>query len=136
MSPNTRRHRPDSAKLGQSRPIAPQAAALFYHNLLAADPALTPLFRGDMIKQGHKLTRMPGAAVSKLDDLDTLVPILQSPAKRCGGGAKEALYPTVGAALLQTPAQGLGADFTPPVREAWAAVYSLVADVMIRAAHN
>jgi hemoglobin-like flavoprotein len=45
-------------------------------------------------------------------------------------------YATVGAALLKTLEQGLGDDFTPPVREAWAAVYGLVADVMIQASHN
>lgn len=118
-------------------PIAPQAAALFYQNLFAADPALKPLFRGDMTEQGHKLTQMLGAAVSKLDDLDTLVPVLQSLAKRhVGYGVKEADYQTVGAALLQTLEQGLGDDFTPPVRAAWAEVYGLVAAVMTQAAQN
>jgi len=118
-------------------PIAPQAAALFYQNLFAAEPALRPLFKGDITEQGHKLTQMLGAAVSKLDDVDTLVPILQSLAKRhVGYGVKQAHYDTVGAALLKTLEQGLGDDFTPPVREAWAAVYGLVADVMTQAAHN
>ena len=118
-------------------PIAPQAAALFYQNLFAADPALRPLFTGDMTEQGHKLTQMLGAAVGKLDDLDTLVPVLQSLARRhVGYGVQDAHYQTVGAALLKTLEQGLGDDFTPPVREAWAAVYGLVADVMIRASRN
>jgi methyl-accepting chemotaxis protein len=118
-------------------PIAPQAAALFYQNLFAADPALRPLFKSDMTEQGHKLTQMLGAAVSKLDDLEALVPVLQSLAKRhIGYGVQEQHYTTVGAALLKTLEQGLGDDFTPPVREAWAAVYGLVADVMIQASRN
>jgi hemoglobin-like flavoprotein len=118
-------------------PIAPQAAALFYQNLFAADPALRPLFKSDMTEQGHKLTQMLGAAVSKLDDLEALVPVLQSLAKRhIGYGVQAEHYATVGAALLKTLEQGLGDDFTPPVREAWAAVYGLVADVMIQASHN
>lgn len=118
-------------------PIAPQAAALFYQNLFAADPALRPLFKSDMTEQGHKLTQMLGAAVGKLDDLDTLVPILQGLAKRhVGYGVQAEHYTTVGAALLKTLEQGLGDDFTPPVREAWAAVYGIVADVMIRASQN
>jgi methyl-accepting chemotaxis protein len=118
-------------------PIAPQAAALFYQNLFTADPALQPLFRGDMVEQGRKLTQMLGAAVAKLDDLETLAPVLQELAKRhVGYGAQAEHYATVGAALLTTLEQGLGEDFTPPVRKAWAEVYGLVAEVMIRAAHN
>jgi hemoglobin-like flavoprotein len=118
-------------------PIAPQAAALFYQNLFAADPALRPLFKGDMTEQGHKLTQMLGAAVSKLDDLEALVPVLQSLAKRhVGYGVQAEHYAIVGAALLKTLEQGLGDDFTPPVREAWVAVYGLVAEVMIRASQN
>jgi len=118
-------------------PIASQAAALFYQNLFAADPTLRPLFKSDMTEQGHKLTQMLGAAVSKLDDLEALVPVLQALARRhVGYGVQEQHYTTVGAALLKTLEQGLGADFTPPVREAWAAVYGLVADVMIQASHN
>jgi hemoglobin-like flavoprotein len=118
-------------------PIAPQAAALFYQNLFAADPALRPLFKGELTEQGHKLTDMLGAAVSKLDDLDMLIPVLQSLARRhVGYGVQEQHYTTVGAALLKTLEQGLGDDFTPPVREAWAEVYGLVADLMTQAAHN
>jgi methyl-accepting chemotaxis protein len=118
-------------------PIAPQAAALFYQNLFAADPALRPLFKSDMTEQGHKLTQMLGAAVSKLDDLEALLPVLQALARRhVGYGVQAEHYATVGAALLKTLEQGLGDDFTPPVREAWAAVYGLVADVMIQASHN
>jgi hemoglobin-like flavoprotein len=57
--------------------IEAQAAALFYQNLLEADPALKRLFRSDMEAQGRKLTQVIGAAVGMLDDLDRLVPILQ-----------------------------------------------------------
>jgi len=53
--------------------IAPQAAELFYQNLFAADPSLKPLFRGNMAEQGKKLMQMIGAAVGKLNDLETLV---------------------------------------------------------------
>jgi methyl-accepting chemotaxis protein len=118
-------------------PIAPQAAALFYQNLFAADPALRPLFKGNMVEQGHKLTQMLGVAVSKLDDLETLVPVLQDLARRhVGYGVQASHYQTVGAALLKTLAQGLGDEFTPPVREAWVAVYDVVADVMVNASEN
>ncbi|MBL8045772.1 MAG: hypothetical protein JNL09_04480 [Anaerolineales bacterium] len=118
-------------------PIAPQAATLFYQNLFAADPTLRPLFKNNMVEQGHKLTQMLGMAVSKLDDLETLVPVLQDLAQRhVRYGVQANHYQTVGAALLKTLEQGLGAEFTPPVRDAWAAVYGVVADVMVNASKN
>jgi hemoglobin-like flavoprotein len=115
--------------------IAPQAAELFYQNLFTADPSLKPLFKGDMPEQGKKLMQMIGAAVGKLNDLPTLVPILQGLGKRHAGyGVEDSHYQTVGAALLKTLGQGLGADFTEEVKEAWTAVYTVMADVMVAAA--
>ena len=43
---------------------------------------------------------------------------------------KNAHYDTVGSALLWKLEQGLGDKCTPAVRDAWAAAYSLLADVM------
>lgn len=45
---------PESIRLVRSswalvEPIAPQAAALFYGHLFAADPAVQKLFKGDMV---------------------------------------------------------------------------------------
>ena len=39
-------------------------------------------------------------------------------------------YQPVGAALLWTLEQGLGADFTPPVKAAWTDAYMTLAGVM------
>jgi hemoglobin-like flavoprotein len=119
----------------QVEPIAPTAAALFYDNLFAADPSLKPLFKGDLQQQGHKLMQMIGAAVARLDDLPSLVPVLQGLALRHAGyGVQPSHYDTVGGALLKTLGQGLGEDFTPPVRQAWTEVYGLMAGVMTAAA--
>lgn len=115
--------------------IAPQAAALFYQNLFTADPSLKPLFKGDMEDQGRKLMQMIGAAVGKLNDLDTLVPILQGLGRRHADyGVQDAHYGTVGGALLLTLSQGLGEGFTPAVRAAWTEVYGVMAQVMKDAA--
>lgn len=115
--------------------IAPKAAELFYQNLFSADPSLMPLFKGDMHEQGKKLMQMIGAAVGKLHDLPTLVPILQELGKRHSGyGVEESHYQTVGAALLKTLGQGLGNDFTAEVKEAWTTVYTVMAQVMTDAA--
>lgn len=119
----------------QVAPIAPQAAALFYDNLFEADPALKPLFKGDMQAQGAKLMQMIAVAVGKLSDLDTLVPALQSLGKRhVAYGVKSAHYDTVGAALLLTLSQGLGEAFTAEVKSAWISAYTLMASTMIDAA--
>lgn len=115
--------------------IAPQAAALFYSNLFALDPSLKALFHGDMEEQGKKLMQMIGTAVGKLDDMDSLVPVLQNMGKRHATyGVKNSNYDTVGAALIQTLEQGLGESFTAPVKAAWTAVYGVMTTVMRDAA--
>ncbi len=114
--------------------IAPQAAALFYKNLFEADPALQSLFKGNMEQQGAKLMQMIGAAVGKLDDLPTLVPIVQQLGKRHAGyGVQDADYGTVGGALLKTLSQGLGDGFTPATQAAWTEVYGVLASTMMAA---
>jgi methyl-accepting chemotaxis protein len=117
--------------------MAPEAAALFYRNLFEADPALQPLFKGEMEEQGKKLMQMIGAAVDKLSDIDSLVPILQSLAIRHKGyGVNTAHYETVGGALMKTLEQGLGPSFTPQVRDSWSEVYGLMSSVMVAAAET
>jgi hemoglobin-like flavoprotein len=116
-------------------PIADQAAALFYANLFDADPSLRSLFRGDMREQGKRLLQMIGAAVRLLDHPSRLLPTLHAlGARHSGYGVRDAHYATVGAALQRTLEQGLGDAFTPVVREAWTAMYELVAREMQRAA--
>jgi len=60
-----------------------------------------PLFKGDMKKQGKKLTDMITFAVDGLDDLDAIVPEIRALGVRHAGyGVVESHYDTVGAALL------------------------------------
>ena len=115
----------------QVLPISAVAGSLFYKNLFEADPALRSLFKGDMNAQAAKLIQMIDAAVGKLNDLDTLVPILQQLGRRHNGyGVLPSHYETVGGALLKTLEQGLGAAFTPATKDAWASVYGVMAGVM------
>jgi hemoglobin-like flavoprotein len=77
---------------------------------------------------------MIGAAVGKLNELDTLVPILQNLGRRHNGySVRPDHYGTVDAALLLTLEQGLGDEFTPEVRAAWADVYGVMASVVQQA---
>jgi len=116
-------------------PIADTAAKLFYGKLFELDPALKPLFKGDMTEQGRKLTRMIGTAVNGLDRLDEIVPAVKDLGVRhVAYGVQDEHYDTVGSALLWTLGQGLGDGFTPEVELAWATVYTLLADTMKSAA--
>lgn len=113
------------------KPIADQAAALFYGRLFELDPSLRPLFKGDMTEQGRKLMQMLALAVNGLTKLDTLAPAVAELGRRHKGyGVTDSMYPTVASALLWTLEQGLGKDFTPAVKDAWVAAYTLLASVM------
>ncbi|MDO8840339.1 MAG: methyl-accepting chemotaxis protein [Parvibaculum sp.] len=132
MTPEIRQRVQDS--FAAVAPIAEQAAELFYGRLFETAPELRPLFKGDMKEQGRKLMKMLAMAVSGLNDIDRLVPAVEALGRRhVGYGVKPADYQTVGAALLWTLEQGLGARFTPDVRAAWEAAYELLAGVMIKA---
>ncbi|WP_161880955.1 globin family protein [Deinococcus alpinitundrae] len=121
----------------QVQPIAEVASDLFYARLFELDPALKPLFRGNMQAQGHKLMMMLGVAVANLNKPEVVMPALQRLGERHAGyGVTEAHYVTVGEALLWTLEQGLGEAFTAEVRLAWEAVYLLVAETMQQAARR
>jgi len=115
-------------------PIREQAASLFYDHLFTIDPSTRPMFRGDIRSQGAKLMAAIGTVVKSLDRLDVILDDLRALARRHDGyGVRKEHYATVGTALLWTLEQGLAADFTPEVREAWASAYGLLSSAMIAA---
>jgi hemoglobin-like flavoprotein len=119
------------------RPIAPQAAALFYGRLFEIAPEVRPLFKGDIEEQGRKLMQVIATAVGALDRLGDIVPVVQDLGRRHAGyGVSEAHYDKVAEALLWTLGQGLGAAFTPVVKEAWTVTYTILADTMKAAAKS
>jgi len=121
----------------QVAPIADVAAELFYARLFEMDPTLKPMFRGDMKEQGRKLMQMLSVAVNGLNSLEKIVPAIQDLGKRhVAYDVREKDYETVGKAPLWTLEQGLGSEFTPDVREAWTAVYMLVANTAIEAGYS
>jgi hemoglobin-like flavoprotein len=120
----------------QLSPIAPQAAALFYHHLFEADPQLRHLFTGDMLQQGDRLMSMIGTAVRMLDQPTVLLPVLRSLGGRHAGyGVTTSHYDTVGKALLKTLSQGLGSAWDADVEEAWTRVYGVIRTTMLEGAH-
>lgn len=114
------------------KPLAATVAEAFYAQLFARDPALRALFRGgDMAEQGGRLMQMLAAAIDLLDRPAALNPVLLRLGQRhVGYGVVDKHYDAVGAALLDTLAAGLGASFTPEVREAWTTMYGHVARTM------
>ncbi len=119
----------------QVAPIAPTAATLFYGRLFDLDPSLRRLFKHDLEEQKRKLMQMLAVAVRGLDEPEALTPAVRAlGARHLGYGVEAAHYATVGAALLWTLEQGLGEAFTGEVRDAWAAVYGLLAGLMQQAA--
>jgi hemoglobin-like flavoprotein len=117
-------------------PISESAATLFYGRLFELDPSTRPLFtHPNMPDQRRKLMNMIGMAVNGLDTLDKLIPAVRSLGRRhVFYGVTHEHYSSVGRALIWTLEQGLGADFTPEVKEAWTTVYCLIADTMKDAA--
>lgn len=112
-------------------PIADKASELFYGRLFELDPQLRPLFKSDLKEQGKKLMQLLAVAVNGLTDLERIVPAVQQLGKRhVHYGVVDAHYDTVAEALLWTLAQGLGEAFTEEVAQAWAAAYTLLANVM------
>ena len=117
--------------------IADDAAALFYRRLFELNPSLQRMFHGSMADQRKILMRMLSTAVTGLDYLEQLVPIVQELGRRHATyGVIDAHYATFGAALLWTLEKGLGSAFTPETREAWTAVYTLLATTMKEAARE
>jgi hemoglobin-like flavoprotein len=116
-------------------PIAPAAATMFYDRLFVLNPALRPLFKGDMAEQGRKLMAMIGTADANLDRLGEILPAVQALGRRHAAyGVSPGDYDTVASALLWTLEQGLGADFTPAARDAWTSCYVVLAGEMQAAA--
>jgi hemoglobin-like flavoprotein len=115
-------------------PIAATAADLFYDRLFEIAPEVRPMFPQDMKEQKVKLMAMLGTAVTNLHKLDTILSAVKALGQRHKGyGVTAAHYAPVGAALLWTLEKGLGADFTPEVKEAWTETYTALAGVMTSA---
>lgn len=117
-------------------PIKETAAKLFYDRLFEVYPEVKPHFKGDMAEQGAKLMVMLNTAVMGLDNLEALVaPLKAMGARHQDYGVADQDYDKVGEALLWTLEQGLGDGFTGEVKDAWAEVYTVVAETMKAGTH-
>ena len=124
-------------------PIKDTAADLFYRRLFEIKPAYQQLFKSDMATQKRKFIAMLAFIAKSLDwadsawrddvaEEDDLFLVVLALGRRHAElyAVPEAAYAAVGEALLWALDYGLGKEFTPPVRAAWAKTYGLVAAAM------
>ena len=72
-----------------------------------------------------------GTVVDGLNRLDQLIPAVSTLGRRhTAYGVTDEHYSSVGRALIWALEQGLGADFTPEVKDAWTTVYDVLANTM------
>jgi hemoglobin-like flavoprotein len=117
------------------RPMAVHVADLFYDRLFELDPSLEELFPEDPDTQRPRFMKAVAASVSGMDDLEAMRPLLHELGRRqAADGLRESHHVTIGKALLWTFEQSLAEDFTPPVKDAWAALYAILSSAMIQGA--
>ncbi|AXK83147.1 hemin receptor [Pseudolabrys taiwanensis] len=118
-------------------PIADTAADLFYDRLFTIAPDVRAMFPADLREQKKKLIAMLATAVTNLHQVDTILPAVQSLGQRhIAYGVTPQHYEPVGTALLWTLEQGLGPEFTPPLKAAWTEAYTTLAGAMMAAAQD
>jgi hemoglobin-like flavoprotein len=117
---------------------ADTAAELFYTRLFETDPSTRALFgHADMPAQRRKLTQAISAVVSSLDRLNEILPVVEDLGRRHAGyGVNDAHYESVGAALIWTLEEGLGAAWSKEAAAGWTQAYFLLANAMRAAART
>ncbi len=104
---------------------------VFYQRLFELDPALKPLFKSDIESHSARLLDMLGSLISYLERSAVLDFELRLMGQRHAEyGVLPEHYETVGQALLDMLAETLCGEFTEEVKDAWAALYGVVAATM------
>lgn len=112
-------------------PLAQETGELFYARLFEMDPALRPLFKGDLKKQSLMLMTVIGLAVQGLDRPEALAGSIEALGNRhYGYGVMPSDYNTFGAALIWALQQSMGDAFTPEVKDAWVSAFDLLSNAM------
>ena len=112
---------------------AEKAGKLFYGRLFEVAPGMRHHFHDDIKFQARKLFHMVTLIVTRLHKLDEMMDELKSLARRHHRyGAEPAHYKVVGECLLWTLEKVIGDKWDEETREAWAAVYDVLAETMIK----
>jgi NAD(P)H-flavin reductase/hemoglobin-like flavoprotein len=114
-----------------------QVPLYFYSHLFLSHPEVRAMFPPSMATQRDRLVAALGAVVSGVDDLGSVVPVLQGLGRdHRKFDVRPEHYPAVGASLLATLEHFLGPDWTPEVAGSWTEAYTVVAKVMNDAAEE
>ena len=125
------------ASFEKAAALGEKVAEIFYAELFAIDPALRRMFKGDMADNArscwprsrwscdHFIHRRKSCDLHKI-----------SRSSMCAYGVKPEHYTLVGNALLRTLKKGLGAAYTPEVRDAWVEAFRTLAGIMKEAAYG
>lgn len=117
-------------------PIADHIARSFYARLFEVTPHLQKLFPGDMNRQGAMLMTSLELAVSNLDDPASVLPAIEALGERhVSYGVRAEYYPLAKEAYLWALEKHLGEEFTPALRDAWAAAFEALIQTMSGAAN-
>ncbi|MPQ98381.1 oxidoreductase [Modestobacter sp. I12A-02628] len=113
-----------------------EAPLWFYAHLFLSHPGTRQMFPVSMAHQRDRLFQALGEVVARVDDLDSLLPVLRELGRdHRKFGTLAAHYPAVGASLLAT-LQHFDPDWDAARAADWTAAYELVASVMIEAAEE
>jgi len=119
---------------GKAAAAGDEAPLWFYSHLFLSHPETRSMFPVSMAHQRDRLFQALGEVVARVDDLDSLVPILQQLGRdHRKFGTVAAHYPAVGASLLAT-LEHFDDAWNPSLAADWTAAYQLVAQVMVEAA--
>ncbi|WP_448625274.1 FAD-binding oxidoreductase [Geodermatophilus sp. URMC 64] len=122
------------ANFAKAAAAGDEAPLYFYSHLFLTHPETRRLFPVSMAHQRDRLFQALGDVVNYLDDLDSVIPVLQALGRdhRKFGTVAEH-YPPVGESLLAT-LRHFDDEWNPQLAQDWTAAYQLVAKVMIDAA--
>jgi hemoglobin-like flavoprotein len=114
-------------------PVRDQLADLSYRRFFELAPEAQALFSPDMKRQQLKLMDMIAALVAALDQREQFQSLITNSGRQHAKlGVNSSQYSKFGEALIWSFERQFGCDFTPKLREAWAALYAVVQDEMVR----
>ncbi len=106
-------------------------AESFYNHLFSIQPALRLLFPDDLGERNEKLIPVFEAAIEMLEEPEKFIPVLEETGRRHAlDGLREEHYETIGAALLASLRETVGADFTAETEAAWTKLYEVMSETM------
>lgn len=122
------------ASFAELEAVADEVAATFYARLFELNPNLRAFFKTDMKLQGVKFMEKLAVAVMGLDDLDSIIPLVQTLGRaHAGYGIEPPHYVTAREALLSTLGDHFGPAFDSDLGKAWGAAFDTISTIMIRA---